>query len=163
MSSSVLILFWVSKKISGSGTLSHFEGRAGFSRTPAFKAGVSSAFPPRVPRLRSVSNECRFRTCGCVDRLQGLGGPGTEEGASGLSWWPGYHWSFLGWGGGKRGNLCAAADYWGVPSRDLLPLGIYGGGSDRKEKWEDPPVGLEAGVGRSSGTHFIQVQVLSLG
>ncbi|XP_057385241.1 platelet-derived growth factor subunit A isoform X5 [Balaenoptera acutorostrata] len=40
MSSSVLILFWVSKKISGSGTLSHFEGRAGFSWTPAFKAGA---------------------------------------------------------------------------------------------------------------------------
>ena len=98
-----------------------------------------------------------------MDSHQGLGGPGTEEGASGLSWWPGHHWSFLGWGGGKRGNLCAAADYWGVPSRDLLPLGIYGGGSDGGEKWEDPPVGLEARVGRPSVTHFIQVQALSLG
>lgn len=103
MSSSVLILFWVSKKISGSGTLSHFEGRAGFSWTPAFKAGMSSAFPPRSPRLCSVSDECRFQTCGCVDSHQGLGGPGTEEWASGLSWWPGYHWSFLGWGVARGG------------------------------------------------------------
>ncbi|KAM9056523.1 platelet-derived growth factor subunit A isoform 2-T5 [Megaptera novaeangliae] len=73
MSSSVLILFWVSKKISGSGTLSHFEGRAGFSWTPAFKAGMSSAFPARLPRLCSISDERRFQTRGCVDSHQGLG------------------------------------------------------------------------------------------
>lgn len=103
MSSSVLILFWVSKKISGSGTLSHFEGRAGFSWTPAFKAGMSSAFPPRLPRCAPFPMSAGPRLVGVWDSRQGLGGLGAEGRASGLSWWPGCHWSFLGWGVARGG------------------------------------------------------------
>lgn len=104
MSSSVLILFWVSEKISGSGTLSHCEGRAGLSWTAACTA-VRLVSPLCFLCLRFASSVCRFRLRARGQSPRPLCTAHRGEGSSGLGSWPGYHWSFLGRGGGENGLL----------------------------------------------------------
>ena len=64
--------------------------------------------------------------------------------ASGLRWWLGPHWNFLGRGGGKRGlfSLCAATELLAtgvLPSWDPLPLVICGEAAMEGRSGEIPP------------------------
>lgn len=142
MSSSVLILFWVSEKISGSGTLSHLREELG---SPGRRGARWRILCSRcvlcvcTSFLVSAGSDCRH-----VDSLHGLcvlhigdGGPRV--------WAHGWDTTGASWGGEvvRTGSLGSCGPG-GMPSQSPLPLVNGGGSSDGGERRGDAPPGLRA-------------------